>query len=268
MTEKQSATGILPSLRGEIAIVRVPFDAPWTWLAAGWRDLWSAPAVSLTYGALFAVLSGALLAALLSRGAEALVLSLGGGFLLIGPIAAIGLYETSRRIETGDRVTLGDVVRAGTHAPGQLGFFGAILAFAYIVWLQLAFLLLMLFLGSKPLPPASAFISTLLFTGHGLGLLVAGTIVGGAIAFTVFAISAISVPLIMTGRMDAVSAMSASLSAVRKSPKAMVLWAALIAGFMAVGIATLFAGLVLVFPLIGHATWHAFRDLVHEPHAP
>jgi uncharacterized membrane protein len=89
--------------------------------------------------------------------------------------------------------------------------------------------------------------------------------VGGALAFLVFAISAVSVPLLMTRPLDAVTAMAASLAAVIANPKPMALWAALIAGFMALGIATLFVGLVIAFPLIGHATWHAFRDLVRRP---
>ena len=84
------------------------------------------------------------------------------------------------------------------------------------------------------------------------------------LAFLVFAISAISVPLLMTRRLDAVTAIGASVAAVQLNPKAMMLWAALIAGFMALGIATLFVGLVIAFPLIGHATWHACRDLVRD----
>jgi uncharacterized membrane protein len=266
MKANETITGALPpSMAGrDVDIARVAFDAPWAWLAAGWRDLWAAPQIGLPYGALFAAISMGLTLALASRGLEALVLSLGGGFLLVGPIAAIGLYETSRRLEAGEAVAFGDIATAVRRAPGQLGFFGAILAFAYFVWLQLALLLFMLFLGSKPLPPASEFIPTLLFTSHGLGLLVAGTIIGGAVAFLVFAVSAISVPLIMTRRIDAVTAMTASLSAVRLNPKAMMLWAALIAGFMALGIATMFAGLAIAFPLIGHATWHAYRALVRD----
>jgi len=247
-----------------ISIKRVAFDAPWAWLAAGWRDLWAAPQISLAYGALFAAISVGLTLALVTGGLESLVLSLAGGFLLIGPLAAIGLYESSRRLEAGERVTLRAIATAVRRAPGQLGFFGAILAFAYFVWLQLAFLMLMLFLGSKPLPPASEFIPTLLFAPHGLGLLVIGTMVGGLLAFVVFAISAISVPLLMTRPMDAVSAIAASVGAVRMNPMAMTLWAALIAGFMALGIATLFVGLVVAFPLVGHATWHAYRDLVRD----
>lgn len=262
---RQSLASPVAAVAPGIVVERVPFDAPWGWLAAGWRDIWSAPHVSLAYGAVFATLSAGLTLALFAGGLEALVLSLGGGFLLIGPVAAIGLYESSRLLEEGQRVTLRSVLRAGVRAPGQLGFFGAILAFAYYVWLQLAFLLLMLFLGSRPVPPAREFIPTLLFAPHGLALLVSGTLVGGIIAFVVFSISAVSVPVLMTRRIDAVTAMAASVAAVRLNPKAMLLWAALIAGFMALGIATLFVGLVVAFPLIAHATWHAYRELVQHP---
>jgi uncharacterized membrane protein len=248
-----------------VTVEQVAFDAPWNWLARGWRDLWTVPRVSLTYGVVFAALSMGLTLGLMASGLASLVLALGGGFLLIGPIAAVGLYEASRRLESGQSAGLRDGLRAGVHARGQLGFFGAILAFVYFVWVQVAFLLFMLFMGSKPLPPATEFVPTLLFTAHGLGLLVAGTMVGGALAFLVFAISAVSVPLLMTRPLDAVTAMAASLAAVIANPKPMALWAALIAGFMALGIATLFVGLVIAFPLIGHATWHAFRDLVRRP---
>jgi uncharacterized membrane protein len=244
----------------------VPFDAPWAWLAAGWRDMWAVPQVSLAYGALFAIVSALLAAGLLAGGLESLILALAGGFLLIGPIAAVGLYETSRRLAEGESVTLADVSRSMLSAPGQLGFFGAILTFAYFVWIELASLLFMLFLGSKPLPPASEFVPTLLFTASGLGLLIVGTIVGGLVAAMVFAVSAVSVPLMTVRRIDAVTAMQTSLEAVRLNPQPMALWAGLIAGFMALGLATVFVGLVIVFPLIGHATWHAFRDLVRtEP---
>jgi uncharacterized membrane protein len=246
-------------------IQRVPFDAPWSWLAAGWRDLCRAPRISLAYGTVFAVLSMALTLGLLATGLQSLVLALAGGFLLIGPAAAVGLYETSRCLECNQPVAFGDILATAGRAPGQLGFFGAILAFLFIVWLQLAMLLFMAFLGSSGLPPPSEFVPTLLFTPHGLGLLVAGTAVGGTLAAVAFAISVISVPLLLTRRVDAVSAIGASLSAVMLNPKPMALWAALIAGFMILGIATLYVGLIIIFPLIGHATWHAYRDLVRVP---
>ncbi len=263
MTAKTAAPAA-PSAVAGVTVEPVPFDAPWSWLAAGWRDMWSVPHISLIYGVAFATLSAALALGLMVTGLASLILALGGGFLLVGPVAAAGLYEVSRRLEAGESVDVRDVLGTRPRTVGQLGFFGAILAFVYFVWLQLAFLLFMLFLGSRGLPPASEFVPTLLFTAHGLGLLVTGTIVGGALAVLVFAISVISVPLLMTRRIDAVTAIAASLAAVLLNPKPMALWAALIAGFMALGLATLFVGLVIAFPLIGHATWHAFRDLVRD----
>ena len=150
----RNARDSAPSTISGVTVEQVPFDAPWSWLSAGWRDMWAVPHVSLAYGVVFAALSIGLTLGLLLTGLPSLVLALAGGFLLIGPIAAVGLYEASRRLEAG-RVELGEVVRAGLRAPGQLGFFGAILAFLFCVWLQLAFLLFMLFLGSRGLPPPS-----------------------------------------------------------------------------------------------------------------
>lgn len=259
---ERAGTGETAAAAAGVTVRRVSFDAPWAWLAAGWRDLWAVPEISLTYGAVFALVAAAMVLGLTVGGLGSLILALGGGFLLIGPIAAVGLYEASRRLELGERTTLRAVVTDALTAPGQLGFFGAILAFCYFVWLQLASLLFMLFFGARPIPPASDFVPTLLFSTHGLGLLVAGTAVGGILAATVFSISVVSVPLLMTRSIDVVSAMSASVRAVIVNWQPMALWAALIAGFMSLGIATLFVGLVVMFPLVGHATWHAYRDTI------
>lgn len=246
------------------ALQEVSFDAPWTWLASGWRDLWAAPVVSCSYGALFAILAAFLSVGLFWQGLESLILPLSGGFLLIGPVVAIGLYETSRRLENGESVDLLGVTQAALSNAGRIGFFAAILGFIYIVWLQLAFLLFMSFLGTDHLPPAKDFIPTLLFTPRGLGLLVTGTCVGGVLALLVFSMSVVSVPLLLMRKIDAISAILTSVGAVRNNPKPMLLWAALIAGFMSLGLATMFVGFVLIFPLIGYATWHAYRDVIRD----
>ncbi|MCB1509574.1 MAG: DUF2189 domain-containing protein [Hyphomicrobiaceae bacterium] len=261
-----SSTTASPSVTsGSVVIKSPPFDAPWDWLAAGWRDLWTVPHISLTYGAAFSIGAVVMLMGFVTFGLQSVMMVLSAGFMLIGPLVAVGLYEVSRKLEKGEPVAFSDVMFAGFRAPGQLGFLGAILVFAFFVWVQLALLLFMLFMGSgSTFPPAREFVPTLLFTQHGLSLLVVGTAVGAVLAAVVFSISAVSVPLLMTRRLDAVTAIQASVSAVMKNPKPMVLWAALIAGFIACGVATLLVGLIIAFPLIGHATWHAYRDLVQD----
>ncbi len=239
----------------------VPFDAPWAWLAAGWRDLWRMPVLSLGYGATFAVAAAVLAASLITRDLQALFPVLAGGFLIVGPLAAVGLYEASRRLASNQTTRPADLLRAGKTARGQLLFFGAILMFTYLLWLRLAFLLLALFLGTTTLPPPSELMQLLLFTPAGLGLLIVGSLTGGVIAAIVFAVSAVSVPLLLAHRSDAVTAARASVAAIQKNPKPMALWAVLIAGLMAAGFATCLVGLIVVFPLIGHATWHAYEDI-------
>lgn len=243
---------------------RVPFDAPWEWLGAGWRDLWRIPQVSLVYGAVFAVASVMVLLGLTWAGSQSLVLVLAGGFLLVGPMLAVGLYEASRRLEASEAVSLLDVAVVAVKSPGQLAFMGVALLLVYFVWVEFAILLFMLFFGSGDMPPAEAFVASLLFTGPGLGLLVVGTAIGMVLAATVFAITAVSIPLMMVREIDVVTAVSTSVRAVRTHPRPMILWAALIAGAMALGIATAFIGLIIAFPLVGHATWHAFKDVVVE----
>jgi len=248
-----------------VAIRHVPFDRPWDWLAAGWRDLWQQPSISLFYG-IAAVVMGLLLSVvLLYYGLESMIPVAAGGFLLVGPMLAVGLYEKSRRLHAGRAVTLQDTISAAWRSLSLLAPFMAVLLLIYFLWMRIAFLLFGLFLGTGGLPPARDFMSTLLFTSHGLGLLVTGTATGAMLAAAVFALSAVSVPMLTERKIDAVTAMVTSVRAVIANPQPMLLWAALVAGFIALGIATIGAGLVLAFPLVGHATWHAYRDLAGAP---
>lgn len=244
---------------------RVPFDAPWNWLAAGWRDLWQTPQIGLFFGLVVTAGAAVLIVSLLRLDALSLTLALAGGFMLIGPLFAVGLYLASRRMSRNQAVGLGETLLAWRSAQGQLAFFGMILLFVFLVWLQLAFLLLMLFVGGAAVPPPSAFVQTLLFTPRGLGLLVVGTAVGGLLALGVFAISALAVPMLLVREVDAVSAARASIAAIIANPKPMLLWAALIVVIMGAGFTMLLVGLVVAFPLIGHATWHAYADVFGDP---
>lgn len=261
---EHKASGLTPRriVSPTITVTRVPLDAPYDWLAKGWHDLWAAPGIGLAYGFAFAAAAAAMLLGLFQVGMQSLILALAGGFLLVGPLLAVGLYDTSRRLESREPVSLGRALAAGFSAPGQLGFMGAILVFVFFVWVQLALLLFMFFQGGRGMPPLDDFLRSLIFTPNGLALLVVGTIAGGVLASIVFAISVVSVPILLTRHLDAVTAMSASVSAVVHNPGALALWAALIAGIIGLGIATCLIGLVVAFPLIAHASWHARKELI------
>lgn len=239
-------------------------DQPWRWLEAGWADMRRVPAISLTYGLVFIFASFSLVVVLLVSGLSALVPVMAAGFLLVGPMLAVGLYEASRRLEAGLPVQLSDVIFVSSRNISQLALVGAMLAGAMIVWLQAAGWLFALFFGPVGIPPLSEFAPMLLLTTRGLAMLVIGTAVGGAIAFAVFAISAISVPLLLARDTDAVTAVNASIRAVRQNFWTMLLWAWIVALLTAFGIATWFLALAVIFPLLGHATWHAQRALIGE----
>jgi uncharacterized membrane protein len=245
----------------EIRTLRM--EDPWGWLAAGWRDMWRRPGISLTYGLAFFVISWLLTLMLVQFGLYYLVLPLAAGFLVMGPMLAMGLYETSRRLEASESTTLGAALLVRTKSPAQLGFIGLALALFMLAWVRIAMVIFAIFFGLGFPPPAELF-QTLFFTQDGLIFLAVGTAVGAALAFAAFAISVVSIPRLMAKEVDALSAIGTSLMAVRKNLGPMLLWAWLIALFTAVGVATLYVGLIFTFPLIGHATWHCYRAVVNE----
>jgi len=251
-----------------IPVARVPMSAPWSWLALGWRDIRRAPVLSLAYGAAFALLAVLLLAGLWLAGIPALILPMAGGFLLIGPILAAGLYRMSDLTERGEAVTLHDTLLANIRSPGQLAFMGVVLLIAFFAWVEIALLLFMLTFGPVAMPPVTEFISTLLLEPRGLTLLVVGTFLGAVFAAIIFASTVVSVPMLMVRELDVVTAIVTSWRAVAANPTVMLLWAILIAAIMALGFVLFFIGLLIAFPLIGHATWHAFRETVSDAGRP
>lgn len=246
----------------------VDFGAPWSWLAAGWQDLWAHPRIGLSYGFAFAALAALLSFGLYTMNALPLFLALAGGFLLLGPMVAVGLYRASSIRAHGGLPTLATVMVPPRHALGQLAFAGAFLLVIYFLWLRAAFLIFMLFIGTTAIPPLSAFTQLLLFTPNGLGLLVVGTAVGAVLALFVFATTALAVPMLVDRRVDIFTAAAASVRAVQVNPKSMMLWAALIVVMVAAGLITLLIGLVITLPLIGHATWHAYQDIYGQAAPP
>ncbi len=247
------------------AIRRIDPEAPWHWLAAGWRDLWQAPRISLFYGALFSLVSALITVGLWAWGKPQYLPPLAGGFMLVGPLLAVGLYEVSRRLERGQRPTLARALFVKVAAPTQLALLGLLLTAVLLSWMYAAVVLFAIVMGPVELPPPAMMPALLLSSAEGLALLAIGSAVGGGLAAAIFAISAVSAPLLLERQCDVVTAALTSLRAVRANWKPMLLWAALIVAITAAGIVTLYVGLIVAFPLIGHASWHAYRDLVEPP---
>jgi len=244
-------------------VQRIPMEAPWTWLSAGWRDMMRAPAISLGYGLVFVAAGAAITIGLWRAGLSSLIPAAIACFALVGPVMAVGLYEVSRRLEAGEPLELGKIVAVRTQSPVQIALMGFFLMFSVLVWMRVALLLYALF-ASASYQPLGDFLGFALSTPAGLAMLVVGTVVGGGIAFGIYLLTALSIPLLMDRRTDAFTAIFTNLRAVKENPGPMMLWAWLIAVIVAAGVATGFVGLAVAFPLLGHATWKAYRDVVGD----
>lgn len=238
-------------------------ERPWAWLAAGWRDMCAAPLVSAFYGVLAVVSSFVLVAGLAVMDMQYLALPMAAGFMLVGPVLAVGLYEASRLLERGEPVTPHAVLGAYQRNGAQIAGMGVVLMLALLAWIRVALLIFAIFYSSAP-PALDQLVERIFFSAETIPFLLTGTAVGAVIAAAVFAISVVALPMLLDRETDLFTAMTTSADAVRRNGKAMLVWAALIALFTAAGIATAFLGLAIAFPLIGHASWHCYRDVAGE----
>lgn len=252
-----------PVLAVSIPRIRTIDDVgrPWRWLEAGWRDLRAAPLVSFALGGLAVATSYLLVWALMQADLLYLVLPLAGGFLLMAPLLATGLYEISRLTERGEPVSIAAAFAAFQRNAPRLATMGVILTVTLLVWIRLAFLVFALFFGAEP-PALDQIFDRIFFSAETVPFLVTGTLLGAVPAAVVFSISVVSIPMLLDRDVSVLTAMATSVQAVRFNPRLMAGWAALIALITAAGMTTAFVGLALAFPLIGHATWHAYRDLI------
>lgn len=238
---------------------RVDAQRPWTWLAAGFVDLKRVPAASLFYGLVIAAVGALVLT--LSWNAAHLVPALVGGFLLVAPFFAIGLYDISRQAETGGPIDRRASFTAWRRNTGQIALFGVVLMLALIAWERLSAIVFALFYGGE-VASVERLIGEVLLSGEYWPLLIAYFGIGALVALTVFAIGVVTAPLLLDRDVDVVTAIVTSVRCCQRNPGPMLLWAAIIAVLTAIGFATYAIGLIVVFPIIGHATWHAYRDLV------
>ncbi|MCU0836170.1 MAG: DUF2189 domain-containing protein [Chromatiaceae bacterium] len=239
----------------------ITLDHPWAWLAKGWKDLSRAPKFSLAYGTVFVLVSYLLTLGLVSEDLFFIIPPLAAGFFLVAPLLGIGLYQISDTLERGEQVQFCNALTAWRRNQVHLSAMALVLVMVMLAWM-LAALLVFALLYHQPVPTWENFIPVVFLSGTSPAFLLTGIAVGALIAAFTFAISAITVPMLMDRQVDVFTAMQTSVHAVRTNWQAMALWACLIVMFVGVGLATFYLGLIVAMPLVGHATWHAYRDLV------
>lgn len=236
-----------------------------TALRKGLNDFQRAPVYALFFGLVFSLTGIAITGALYSGNAGYWVFPIAAGFPLIGPFAAVGLYEISRRLEAGEALSMRAVLLAGLrHRNSQLPMFAVFSVFVFLVWIVLARVIFAISFGTSPVTNIMTSFDVFL-TAPGITMLVLGTVAGAALASLLFSVSVVGVPLLLDRDIDVVTAMISSVQATIENAKPMICWGLIIASATLVGMLPLFLGMILIFPLLGFASWHLYRLMLDAP---
>ena len=231
-------------------------------LGLGLRDFQALPLYGLAFGALYAAGGILIVLCFTAFGMVYLVYPLAAGIALIGPFVAVGLYEVSRRRETGQPVSFA-AIWSTVRSRSEIGWMAFVTLFFFVVWMYQVRLLIALLLGlNASFSSLREFVTLLLTTNEGSLFLVIGNLDGAALSLVLFSLTVVSFPLLLDREVDFVTAMVTSVRAVVTSPLPMIGWAALIVLLLIVSAIPYFLGLIVTLPVLGHATWHLYRRIV------
>ena len=234
-------------------------------LQRGWEDFKAVPSHAIILCIIYPVLGLMLARVVLGYSVLPLLFPLAAGFALLGPFAALGLYEMSRRRERGEQATAWDefeVVRSPSFG-AMLGL-GVLLLALFVTWVATAQAIYIAAFGYAGVTGVSDFAERVLTTPQGWWLIVVGCGVGFLFALIALCISVVSFPVMLDRHAGAGDAMVTSLRAVARNPVPMAIWGLIVAVLLVAGSLPAFLGLAVVIPLLGHATWHLYREVI-EP---
>ena len=264
MSDQSRPDGIsIVPMRRDPVVRRVTISDIVEALASGLRDFQAAPRFGLVFGGIYALGGIAILACVAGFGWSYLAYPLAAGFALIGPFAAVGLYEVSRRLASGQPLTWEAIGRT-VFAQGkrEMGWMAFVTLFVFIFWMYQARLLVVLFLGFHATASLREFIVLVTTTPEGILFLLVGNAVGAVLALVLFSLTVVSFPLLLERDVDFVTAMITSVRAVTTSPLPLISWAAIIVIELFLAALPFFLGLLIVLPILGHATWHLYTRIV------
>jgi uncharacterized membrane protein len=234
-------------------------------LAKGWDDFSAMPSHAIFLCIIYPIIGIALAGLMFGYALVPLLYPLAAGFALLGPVAALGLYELSRRREAGLDVSAMDALDvAASPSIGAILALGALLMVIFLVWVAMAHAIYVGNFGYATPPSIGQFLHDVLTTPPGWNLILIGNGVGFLFALAVLAISVVSFPLLLDRDVGAAVAVMTSIRAILANPITMALWGLIVAALLLIGSLPFFVGLAVVLPVLGHATWHLYRKVV-EP---
>jgi uncharacterized membrane protein len=232
-------------------------------LRLGWEDFKAVPSHAIILCVIYPVLGLVLARTVLGYSVLPLLFPLAAGFALLGPFAALGLYELSRRREHGEEASAWDAVDV-LRSPsfGAMLGLGTLLLALFVTWVATAQAIYIAAFGYAGATGVSDFANRVLTTPQGWWLIVVGCGVGFLFALVALCVSVVSFPLMLDRHAGAGDAMVTSLRAVAQNPVPMAAWGLIVAALLVAGSLPAFLGLAIVIPLLGHATWHLYREVI------
>lgn len=232
---------------------------------AGLHDFRQRPALSLSFGLIFALFGLTLLAGLVVLDQIWITIAAAVGFPLVAPFLAAGLYEMSRRFSRGESFRTRDIFRViFDQSRREFGWMAFIMLFVFWIWAYQVRIVLAVTMQYQGFRSLDHLITAMFTTGEGVVFLAIGTVIGGVLSIFLFTITVISMPLLLDKKVDFVTAMITSVRSVLNSPRVMLGWGAFVGALTLVSVATLFVGVIFVVPVLGHASWHLYERLVSE----